>query len=201
MNESPPPPPTPSTIARLRGKGGRYHHGNLRGALIVAAANLLEVQGEAGLTLRALADCAGVSRAAPYRHFADKEALLATLAGEGYRVLDRELERAATAAAEGPARLQAIALAYVAFARRHHRMFRLMFANDAILAGEGSERLLARLTDAVASMRGTPDDGAAAIAAWSLIHGLATLRLDDRMPAADKLGVESIVALLVDGIS
>ena len=192
MNDS----PAPSTIARLRGKGGRYHHGNLRGALIVAAAGLLETAGEAGVTLRALADRAGVSRAAPYRHFADKEALLATLAGEGFRVLDRELERAAGGAPDAAARLLAMAQAYVGFARRHRRMFRLMFAGPA--AGENARLLHRRLDQAVAAWPAAKP-GAVGLAAWSLVHGLATLAPDADGADPEAL-VEAAVGVLLDGL-
>ncbi len=196
-----PSSPVPSSIARLRGKGGRYHHGNLRGALIVAAAGLLETEGEAGLTLRALADRAGVSRAAPYRHFADKEALLATLAGEGFRVLDREMERAAAMETTAPGRLRAMARAYVAFAQRYHRMFRLMFAGAADPEGRGSGQLRRRLSDAVAGM-GSATDGMTAMTAWSLIHGLAALALDSPVvaEAARAPNVDGVVDLLIGGI-
>ena len=193
--------PGPSTIARLRGKGGRYHHGNLRGALIVAAAGLLETEGEAGLTLRALADRAGVSRAAPYRHFADKAALLVTLAGEGFRVLDREMERAAAGEADAPGRLRAMARAYVAFAGRHDRMFRLMFSGP---AGSDDGVLHGRLAQAVAGLPAATD-GTAAAAAWSLIHGLAVLLIDGRLEVTDAQAVDGFVVgvmdRLIDGIS
>ncbi|MFT4571001.1 MAG: AcrR family transcriptional regulator, partial [Candidatus Binatia bacterium] len=72
---------------------GAYHHGDLRRALVEGALELLHERGPAGLTLRGAARKAGVSEAAPYRHFADKEALLASVAEEGFRALSREVVR------------------------------------------------------------------------------------------------------------
>src|SRR3972149_3564682 len=93
---------------------GSYHHGNLRRALLDAALELVETQGAEALTLRAAARRAGVSPAAPYRHFADKRTLLAAVAEEGFRALT-EAMRQATAAhgAQPPGRFRALGVSYI----------------------------------------------------------------------------------------
>ena len=105
-----------------------YHHGNLRAELLdTAIAELAEGDAES-LSLRALARRIGVSQTAPYRHFADKEALLAAMAVRGYRDLLETLRRAGEAAgAEPPEQLAAFAHAYVNYAADNPALFKLMF--------------------------------------------------------------------------
>src|SRR3954470_20864584 len=98
-----------------------YHHGDLPPALLKAAAKILEKEGLAGLSLRELARRAGVSHNAPYRHFPDRDALLAALATEGFAILGKQL--AAPAGQESAA-------AYVRFALDHPQRFRLMFGGQ-----------------------------------------------------------------------
>src|SRR5690349_9700618 len=95
-----------------------YHHGNLRPALLRAAGKMLEKQGPAGVSLREASRRAGVSHAAPYRHFADREALLAELAAEGFEMLAEALRGHAG---------RDMGEAYVRFALEHPQRFRLMF--------------------------------------------------------------------------
>src|SRR5690349_3579164 len=95
-----------------------YHHGDLRPALLKAAGRVLEKEGPAALSLRELARRAGVSHNAPYRHFADREALLAALAADGFRMLGEVL---------GVASSRHRGEAYVRFALEHPQLFRLMF--------------------------------------------------------------------------
>src|SRR5690349_24302026 len=105
-----------------------YHHGNLRPALLAAAEGALARGDE--LSLRSLARQAGVSHAAPRRHFADKQALLDALAQDGFERLGRELRAAIDDAGEDfEARLAALAGAYVRFATRHATLLELMFAS------------------------------------------------------------------------
>jgi AcrR family transcriptional regulator len=142
-----------------------YHHGDLRQALIHAAEQILEEQGLAALSIREAARRAGVSHNAPYRHFADRDSLLAELAAEGFRQLGAEL------AAHGGRQMGE---AYVRFALAQPARFRLMF---------GAQRKAAQATYAmlVAAFRkdgAIADPEKAAAAAWSLVHGLAQLILD-----------------------
>src|ERR1700758_5049161 len=107
-----------SHVARQKPKP--YHHGDLRHALIQAGLEILSAGGAATLDLRKVARKAGVSHAAPYRHFADKQALVAAINEEGFRQL---AERIQSTVREAPdetfEQLQAIAIAYVQFAREH----------------------------------------------------------------------------------
>lgn len=179
---------TPSTsVARLAGKGGRYHHGRLRGALIVAAAQILEQEGDAGLTMRGLAERAGVSRTAPYRHFNDKKALLAAVAEQGFLALDGELANALTSSNDSAGRLQAMGRAYLAFSRRYVQVFRLMFADPPLDTGvreRGIEAIRLRFNAATEG----DESSAVSLAAFALVHGVAQVSNDDAN-AQDALNV------------
>jgi AcrR family transcriptional regulator len=156
-------------------------HGGLRETLVAAALAMLE--SDAGEpSLRAVARAAGVSAMAPYRHFADKSALLAAVADRGFTVL-RERLLAADGVADPRAALLGQGLAYIAFARAHPALFRLMFAtqpgpakpvDDTATAYDVLARRVGELVPA------QPET--AALACWSIVHGLATLLLDGRLP-------------------
>src|SRR5438477_3225995 len=106
-----------------------YQHGNLRQALIQAGLKLLGESGVAGLSLRAAAQLAGVSHAAPYRHFRDKDALVAAIAERGFRLLTArmEQEKQRCNSADLRTRLTAIGVGYVSFAIEHPGYFRIIF--------------------------------------------------------------------------
>ena len=166
-----------------------YHHGDLEASVLRAASDILEKQGVEGLTMRALARRAKVSHAAPYRHFPDRETLLAALAAEGYAMLG-EAQRAA-AAESG---LRGMGVAYVEFALRHPQRFRLMFGGAVQIARHAAlrevatrtyEGLSGALAARVPEAQGARDSS---IAAWALVHGLAQLLLDDRISAAARGG-------------
>src|ERR1700730_19008113 len=103
-----------------------YHHGDLRAACLSAALELLEEGGATALSLRAVARRAGVSPAAPYRHYADREALVSAVAAVGYRELAERLV-AAHPAPSTPDQLASVAIAYVQFALERSALFRIMF--------------------------------------------------------------------------
>ncbi|MDT7792483.1 MAG: hypothetical protein QOD59_1919, partial [Mycobacterium sp.] len=105
-----------------------YHHGDLRAACLRAAMELLEDAGAAGLSVRAGARRAGVSPGAPYRHYADRDALVSAVAAEGYRELAGCL-RAAHPSPSTPEDLAVVAVAYVQFALEHPALFRTMFSD------------------------------------------------------------------------
>lgn len=171
-----------------------YHHGELRPALIAAALQLLEKQGLEALSLREVARRVGVSHGAPAHHFPDKRALLAALAAEGFSTLADNMDRAISRAGADPLRrLTAAGVAYIRFALTHPRQFRLMFGADfderdhfPELAASG-DRAFAVLVDAVQDVmqaRGEhrPDRHTLIVAAaWSGVHGLATLAIDGRL--------------------
>src|ERR1700736_5220299 len=104
----------------------RYHHGDLRATCLRAAMELLEDDGAAGLSVRAVARRAGVSPGAPYRHYADRDALVSAVAAEGYRELAGCLS-AAHPSPSTPEDLAAVAVAYVQFALARPALFRVMF--------------------------------------------------------------------------
>lgn len=149
----------------------------------MAAALAMLESGTGELSLRAVARTAGVSAMAPYRHFADKSALLAAVAECGFAALHDALATA-DRAVEPRAALLAQGLAYVAFARARPDLFRLMFGDRLGPAkSTGRDRraydVLARR---VAELAPNEVD-TAALACWSIVHGLATLTLDGRLAA------------------
>ena len=171
-----------------------YHHGDLHEALLQAAERVLERDGIAGLTLRAVAREAGVSHAAPTHHFGDLTGLVSELAAIGYQRFNAAMG-AAVAAANSPAEKGlASARAYVAYAQANPGMYGLMFRAERLdhqrpSLREASEISFARLAGAIAANRqeqieeaALSLDQAAAIArAWSLVHGYTMLLLDDRL--------------------
>jgi AcrR family transcriptional regulator len=168
-------------------KPQRYHHGNLRDALISAGLTQLESRGLDALSLREMARQAGVSATAVYRHFPDKAALLKALAGYGIRDLgERQLR--AEAAVEGPGEgFIAAGLAYIRFAVERPALFRLAMAH-----APDEDQLAAPLDRVAPAMRllrnevaalipAAEDDAvrrAVALRAWALVHGLSQLILD-----------------------
>jgi AcrR family transcriptional regulator len=163
-----------------------YHHGDLRAALVRAAMELLDERGESALSLRAVARRAGVSPAAPYRHYADREALVSAVAAVGYRELAERLA-AAHPSPSTPEQLARVAIAYVQFALERPALFRIMFGEPC--DRDNDERVAA--TEAVSLYvhaiieRSFPqsDADALATAIWALVHGLAFLYLDGKLDA------------------
>src|ERR1700724_2697000 len=163
-----------------------YHHGDLRAALVRAAMELLEEGGETALSLRAVARRAGVSPAAPYRHYADREALVSAVAAVGYRNLAERLG-AAPPSPSTTEQLVSVAIAYVQFALERPALFRIMFGEPC--DRDNDERVAA--TAAVSAYVGSiadrtfpqADAEALATAIWALVHGLAFLYLDGKLDA------------------
>jgi AcrR family transcriptional regulator len=167
----------------------RFHHGDLHRALIEAARGLLEREGVEGLSLRKLAQAAGVSHAAPYHHFKDRSALLAALAEEDFHALAACTAAAAENAGSDPFdRLAAIGTAYIGFAIAHPASFALMFRpeltqpeNNPCVDSAG-DTAFAQLTRAVADCLGpeAPPDRQqdVVLSAWACVHGAASLWLD-----------------------
>lgn len=182
-----------------------YHHGDLRAVILSEAARLVAEQGADRVSLRELARGAGVSHAAPAHHFGDRRGLFTALAAEGFGLL-----AAALTAARG--RFADAAVAYVRFALEYPGHYEVMFdkslldPSDAELvaaeaaAGAELSRGVATLSDAKACA----DPAGARLAAWSLVHGFATLWLNDAFDADVKAEdpmatVERIARLLFDG--
>src|ERR1700721_436416 len=104
-----------------------YHHGNLRKTLLQGALQAISELGPAAFTLREVARRAGVSHNAPYRHFRDKDSLLAAVAAQGFRELTRAMREAADRHSKALDKLKQSGLAYVAFAIRRPEYFTVMF--------------------------------------------------------------------------
>jgi AcrR family transcriptional regulator len=162
-----------------------YHHGDLRRVLLDAALADIATRGPGALNLRELAREVGVSHAAPRHHFGDKRGLLTAIAVEGFELLAAELD--ATWRATGS--FLEVGVAYVRFAVGHRAHFEVMFRPDLLrdadaaleAARERSGRLLYEPVTTVAPTS-EADARAPAIAAWSLVHGLATLWLTHNLP-------------------
>jgi AcrR family transcriptional regulator len=155
-----------------------YHHGDLRVALITAAIEAIAERGPAALSLRDLARRTGVSHAAPVHHFGDKAGLLTAVAVEGFRLLADALRPA------GADFLEA-GVAYVGFAVDHRAHFHVMFRLDLYRAGD-LEVVAARASAGAALSRGDHDP-TRRLAAWSIVHGLATLWLSGSLAGTDYL--------------
>lgn len=189
-----------------------YHHGDLRNALVETGLALVAERGAEGFSLREAARALGVSPGAAYRHFADKDALLAAIAADGHGRLATALERAAERArpsgsAAGAVRaFGAIGEAYVEFAVRHPSHFRVMFGPCLQVEGfepscapsgrDAFQILLDALDGLVAAGAVTARGRAGAeLAAWSSVHGLAALLVDGALPLPPKARPDAVRAV------
>jgi AcrR family transcriptional regulator len=184
-------PRTPKTPRRTPARP--YHHGDLRHALLQEGARLVARYGVDALTLRAVSDRVGVSRSALYRHFADKQALLAGVAAEGFRTLRAALATAWETQGRGAAGFDALGEAYVRFALTHATYYRVMFGGvvaQGEIAGDvdgESTNAFQVLVEAIVDQQRAglvrPDDPhALALFAWAVVHGVAMLALDGLIP-------------------
>ena len=153
-----------------------YHHGNLPEALVSAARGLIEREGTDAVTLRAVAKSVGVTHAAPYRHFKDKQALLDAVAATGRRELCTQLERELDADSKDAA--GRCGRSYVRFAREHTALFRLMFAPRE--APPDNDDILGCFVAATG-------DRACGVALWAMWHGLAMLVVNGLAAASDQI--------------
>ena len=181
-----------------------YHHGALREALIAAGLAALEGSGSYDLSLRELARDVGVSPAAVYRHFPNKDALLAALGREGLERLGAAQRVAYEAAGGGSAGFIETGRAYVRFALAHPALFRLTFAHcdPDYLPADKTDPASRLLRDATVELTGGEGSAAERLAlqSWAIAHGIAMLMLDRRLPPDDALierliGPESLLVL------
>ena len=155
-----------------------YHHGDLRNGLLEAARCILEEQSLSALTLRAVARRAGVSHAAPYRHFPNHEALLVELSIEGFDELREAIAEAAKATGSESDRIANIGAAYMRFVAQRPALARLMFGGQ--LPNRDQFPALGLKADSIGTEIGKAlHDGALGLAVWSAIHGLAMLVLEN----------------------
>ena len=174
----------------------KYHHGDLKNALIKAGIEILNTEGIHALTLRKVAQKAGVSHAAPYAHFTDKQALIAAISTEGFRLIYEALSTAITPHTGDPARqLVEGACAYAQFAVSDPAHFKITFSGviekeeDYPAFVEISHRTFGRVVDVVGAcqqagvLKESPVD-LAALAVWGQVHGVVSLILEKQIPRA-----------------
>lgn len=169
--------------------GGRrgYHHGNLREALIEAALSLIAEKGAAGFSFADAARSAGVSAAAPYRHFRDRDALLADVAERGFTLFTERLEAAWADGRPDPfTAFEALGQAYLAFVREEPAHYQAMFeagiersaTPELRKASDGAFAVLRRASEVLcglAPVERRPPALMVALHVWSLAHGIASL--------------------------
>jgi AcrR family transcriptional regulator len=186
-----------------------YHHGDLAAALRQAARAILEKEGLSALSLRSVARHAGVSHAAPYRHYKSREALLADVATEGLAELRADIALAAAKPGDRGERIVHIGGAYIRFAARHGGLLRLMFGSELPNRAEfpGLAEATATIGDEIGGALG---DTASGITAWGAVHGLAMLILEnvidlgqnqgslDVLPSRAEILLRSLIVALRD---
>lgn len=191
-----------------------YHHGDLRSALLSAGRDLLAERGPDAFSLSALAHRVGVSTAAPYRHFADRNALLDALADEGYTIFHATLLEAVASATDPGDALRRIGLAYLNFADERAAVFRIMFQDRQGRPAEAGPPAFTTFYDAVvrAQESGYLPAQHSAVAMtrsiWAGLHGAAALRaaggfakLDIDVPPAQLVDELLAPLLLTPGLS
>ena len=189
-----------------------YHHGDLKNALIKAGVEILSKEGIEGLSLRKVAQRAGVSHSAPYSHFPDKQSLIAAISTEGFNQLYAELDAAVVAyPKDAKKQLQQGALAYVQFALENVDTFKIMFSG--VLEKEKeypafvdiSHKTFQRVVDVVRAcqeagiLRSTPAE-MMAVAVWGQVHGIVSLALEGQISHSvlDHHAVQDLVSFAVE---
>jgi len=192
-----------------------YHHGNLRLALLEKAKQHLIENGPDKISLRALARDVGVSQTAPYRHFPDKTTLLAALAAEGFKQLNEASQRADDHGPIVTERLAKTGRAYVQFALDNPELYRLMFGplipaenefkelND--YGARAYESIVLLVTEGIKAKEFTEGDPLIlANSAWSLVHGVASLMIDNRFACTEgeisEAHLEQVISLVSEGL-
>src|SRR5262245_39573100 len=190
-----------------RKRPDRYHHGDLRRALLEQAVRTIQRDGVDRLTLRGVGHDLGVSRTALYRHFADKAALVEAVAAQGFRTLRERLEEAWRSGDPGRGGFEAMASAYVRFAIDHSSHYRVMFGApldaascDPDLAVEGAAAFQT-LVDALAWQQReglVRDDDPLQLAnyVWAVVHGISMLALDGRLRSTGD-ALDALIAFAV----
>lgn len=179
---------------------GRYHHGDLRSALIDAGAQVLAERGLEGFSLRECARRAGVSPAAPAHHFGDARGLLTAIAARGFTEFGAALEAAQEGLTTRSIRLRAQGRAYVRFARANPAFFDLMWRSALLNQADPDLRRAADTAFATLAAA-VPDSGQGkqnpnAVAAWALVHGYARLMLDGPLADAPEAFLDQVLERL-----
>jgi AcrR family transcriptional regulator len=172
---------------------GKYHHGDLKNALIQAGVEILAKEGVGSLSLRRVARYAGVSHSAPYAHFSDKQALIAAISTEGFRKLYTALENATQPYSSDPKRqLIECAWAYIQFATSERDIFKIMFSGileqekdypDFVEISHRTFNRVVQVVDACQKagvLRSAPLE-LSAVAVWGQVHGIVSLALEKQI--------------------
>jgi AcrR family transcriptional regulator len=190
----------------------KYHHGDLKNALIEAGIKILSKEGVGGLSLRKVAKQAGVSHSAPYAHFTDKQSLIAAISTEGFKQLYNELDAAILSHADDPKQqLLEGAWAYVQFAMNNTDAFKIMFSGvlekerDYPSFVEISHNTFGRVMDIVRAcqeagiLRPAPPE-MMAVAVWGQLHGIISLILEGQVShvVLDRFSVREIMFFAID---
>ncbi len=192
-----------------------YHHGDLKNALIKAGADILSREGVSALSLRKVAQKAGVSHAAPYAHFTDKQALIAAISTEGYKKLYEQIARAAEQYRSDPVRrFVEASWAYVQFALDEPDQFKVTLSGmiekeqDYPAFVETARQTFSLVTDIVAQCQqaGILRNGAAdlvAVSVWALIHGFVSLLTENQIShtVLDRLTVRELFIFTLNQIT
>ena len=192
----------------------KYHHGDLKNALIQAGVEILSQDGVGGLSLRKVAQRAGVSHNAPYSHFPDKQSLIAAISTEGFKQLYSELDAAILSHPDDPRRqLQDGAWAYVQFAIHNTNTFKIMFSgvlekeNQYPAFVEVSQKAVHRVVDVVHACQGagilrSASPEVMAVAVWGQIHGITSLILEGQIShtVLDQFEIRDIILFAIDQI-
>jgi AcrR family transcriptional regulator len=184
---------------RTRKPADRYHHGDLRRSLIDEAVRTIQAHGVEHLTLRTVGERLGVSRTALYRHFSDKQALLAAVGREGFVTLGAALTEAREQHGRGRAGFEAMGMAYVRFAVMHPSHYRVMFGRFVESCGKDADFITAAtaafevLVDSIveqqqAGLIRRDDPRLLARFIWSVVHGTAMLAIDGQLRGVDEQG-------------
>jgi AcrR family transcriptional regulator len=187
----------------MRTKGGDYHHGDLRRALLDAVIELAAERGStADITLREAARCTGVSHSAPYRHFEDKGVLLATIGAEGFATLAAALRAARTGVVDDEERFVRSGIAYLEFAREHRGYLTVMFGPE--IAKSRTPALQEAANDAFQVLKEfAADVGVTDVrrarkigsVVWSFVHGVAVLHGQGQVPPSVGATAEGLAEL------
>lgn len=180
-------------------RAGQYHHGDLRRALLAEALRTIQAGGVEQLTLRGVGATLGVSRTALYRHFADKQALLAVVGREGFRMLREALTAAREEHGGGRPGFEAMGAAYVRFAAAHPSHYRVMFgrfiescSKDPDFVEEAQAAFQVLVDSLVEQQRAGlvrgDDPLLLARFIWSIVHGIAMLVIDGQLRGTDEHG-------------
>ena len=200
-----------STAKRPRRKrAGRYHHGDLRRALVEEALRTIHTAGVEHLTLRGIGEKLGVSRTALYRHFSDKQALLAGVGREGFRMLRLALTQAWEEHGKGREGFDAMGAAYVQFAVAHPSHYRVMFgrflescSKDAEFIQEATAAFQVLVDSLIeqqsAGLIRRDDPVLLARFIWSVVHGISMLVIDGQLRGLDERG-DALKAYAIDRI-